>query len=327
MIVSQRENVVLASGDASPALASGSVHHADRASRSGRFGTGTTLLSIVALLLAACGAGTSNTGGATSTPATASIVATSAPTSGANAPRVEGQLTVFAAASLTDTFKQMGAAIEKANPGTKITFNFAGSPTLRTQLSQGVQADVFASADQANMQGAQQDGSIAGEPRVFAQNRLVMITAALGSTAPSQLQDLGKPGLKLVLAQKDVPAGNYARQAFQKMAQDPAYGAVFDTKVLANVVSEETDVKQVVNKVQLGEADAGIVYTTDVTSSVRNQVKMIAIPDQFNVIAQYPIAMVKGAPNATGAQEFVNYVLSPAGQSALKDNGFIVQGG
>ena len=295
--------------------------------RRGAGGVASLLMPVLALLLGACGSGAANNSGAASTPAAISAAATATSTPSATAARVEGQLTVFAAASLTDTFKQMSDAIQKANPGTTITLNFAGSPTLRTQLAQGARADVFASADQANMQGAQQDGSIAGEPRVFAQNRLVLIVPASGSTSPTQIQDLAKSGLKLVLAQKDVPVGNYARQAFQKMAQDPAFGAGFDTKVLANVVSEETDVKQVVAKVQLGEADAGIVYSTDVTPSVRSQVKMISIPDQFNVIAQYPIAVVKGAPNSTGAQQFVNYVLSPAGQSALKDNGFIVQGG
>ncbi|HTE84660.1 MAG TPA: molybdate ABC transporter substrate-binding protein [Dehalococcoidia bacterium] len=281
-------------------------------------------------MLSGCAPSSATSGSVTSATASngpASLAGTGEATPASAPPRVQGQLTVFAAASLTDAFKQMAPAIEQSNPGTKITFNFAGSPTLRTQLAQGARADVFASADQPNMVGAQQDGSIASTAQVFARNRLVAIVPASGASAPTRLQDLARPGVKLVLAQRDVPAGNYARQALQRMAQDPAFGAGFDTRVLRNIVSEELDVKQLVNKVQLGEADAGICYVTDVTPSARSQVKTLAIPDQFNVIAQYPIAVAKGAPNAAGAQQFIDYVLSPAGQQVLKDNGFIVTGG
>ncbi|MGI8554248.1 MAG: molybdate ABC transporter substrate-binding protein [Dehalococcoidia bacterium] len=247
--------------------------------------------------------------------------ATNVAATAVSAPKIQGQLTVFAAASLTDTFKQMGSMIEQANPGTKVTFNFAGSPTLRTQLSQGARADVFASADEPNMQGAQQDGTIAGAPRIFAQNRLVVIAPAKSTIA--QLQDLAKPGTKVVLAQQSVPVGNYARQSIMKMSLDPAFGSDFNNKVVSNVVSDEQDVKGVVTKVQLGEADAGFVYTTDVTPAVRGQVKQLVVPDAFNVIARYPIAAVKGAPNAAGAQAFIDFVLSSAGQAILKDAGFI----
>jgi len=286
-------------------------------------------LTLLALGLAACGATGGNQSSSSNAPTGTAVSLGSAATASStpSAPAVQGQLTIFAAASLTAAFNQMKTNIEQANPGTKLTMNFAGSPTLRTQMAQGAPADVFASADQANMQGAQQDGSITGTPQNFAQNKLVMIVPLSGANEAARLQDLAKPGVKLVLAQQDVPVGNYARQAFQKMDQDPAYGSGFDTKVLANLVSQESDVKQVVAKVQLGEADAGICYSTDVTPDVRSKVRMIAIPDQFNVIAQYPIAVVKGAPNAAGAQQFVNYVLSPAGQQILKGQGFIIQGG
>jgi len=285
-------------------------------------------MPVLLLALVGCGATGGNQSSSVTSPTGTAVALGSAATASAtpSAPAVQGQLTIFAAASLTDAFNQMKTNIEQANPGTKLTMNYAGSPTLRTQMAQGAPADVFASADQANMQGAQQDGSIAGTPQNFAQNKLVLIVPLSGANEPAQLQDLAKPGVKLVLAQPDVPVGNYARQALQKMDQDPTYGSGFDTKVLANLVSQESDVKQVVAKVQLGEADAGIVYSTDVTPDLRGKVKTVGIPDQFNAIAQYPLAVVKGASNAIGAQQFINYVLSPAGQQILKNQGFIVQG-
>ena len=241
-------------------------------------------------------------------------------------PRMQGALTIFTAASLTDAFKDMAAEIEPANPGTKLTFNFAGSPTLRTQLAQGARADVFASADEPNMAGAQQDGTIVGEPRIFARNLLVVVVPAENRASIQTLQDLTKPKLKLVLTNKDVPAGNYARQVLEKMSQDPTYGSDFAKRVLTNLVSEETNVKQVASKVQLGEADAGIVYATDVTPALRSAVRVIEIPPEFNVIAKYPIAAVTGARNETGARTFIAYVLSPAGQAILGRHGFLVSG-
>jgi molybdate transport system substrate-binding protein len=245
---------------------------------------------------------------------------------GAEQPRIQGELTIFTAASLTDAFKEMAANIEQANPGAKLIFNFAGSPTLRTQLAQGARADVFASADEPNMQGAQHDGTIAGEPRIFARNLLVVVVPAHNPAGIRTLQDLAKPKIKLVLANKEVPVGSYSRQALAKMGEDPAFSGEFARRVLANVVSEETNVKQVASKVQLGEADAGIVYSTDVTPAIRGAVKVIDIPPQFNVIAKYPIAAVQDARNAAGARAFIEYVLSPAGQAILERYGFLVAG-
>jgi molybdate transport system substrate-binding protein len=241
-------------------------------------------------------------------------------------PRIQGALTIFTAASLTDAFKEMAAEIEKTNPGTKLTFNFAGSPTLRTQLAQGARADVFASADEPNMSGAEKDGTILSEPQIFARNMLVVIVPAKNLAGIHTLQDLAKPNIKLVLTNKEVPAGNYARQALEKMSHDAAFGHDFATRVLANLVSEETNVKQVASKVQLDEADAGIVYSTDVTPALHAAVRVIEIPPAFNVIATYPIAAVKGARNEAGARAFIAYVLSPAGQAILARHGFLVSG-
>jgi molybdate transport system substrate-binding protein len=242
------------------------------------------------------------------------------------APQIQGSLTIFTAASLTDAFKEVAAQIEHAHPGTKFTFNFAGSATLRTQLAQGARADVFASADEPNMAGAEQDGTILGEPRTFARNLLVVVVPTENRAAIKTLQDLAKPNIKLVLAHRAVPVGNYARQALEKMRHGPTFGHDFTARVLANLVSEETNVKQVAAKVQLGEADAGIVYATDVTPVLRTTVQVIQIPPEFNVIAQYPIAAVKGTRNESGARAFIDYVLSPAGQAILARHGFVVAG-
>ncbi len=242
------------------------------------------------------------------------------------APRVQGELAIFTAASLTDAFKDMAAQIEQANPGTKLTFNFAGSPTLRTQLAQGARADVFASADEPNMAGAEKDGTIMGQPQIFARNVLVVVVPAKNSAGIHKLQDLAKPNIKLVLTNKEVPVGNYARQALEKMSQDPAFGPDFSKRVLANLVSEETNVRQVAAKVQLGEADAGIIYFSDVTPTLRDAVQVIQIPPEMNVIAKYPIAVVKGAQNEAGARAFIAYVLSPAGQTILVRHGFLAAG-
>ncbi len=235
---------------------------------------------------------------------------------------VSGAIIVFAAASLTDVFNQLGDAFKKAKPGVTIKFNFAGSSALRTQLAQGAPADVFASADQANMDGARQDGSIDGPDQLFVKNKLVVVYPKT-STKVTSIQDLAKPGLNFVLTDPSVPIGNYARQSLAKLAADPAYGAGFDQKVLANLKSNETDVKAVVSKVQLGEADAAIVYATDAASAARD-VATIIIPDQFNIIATYPVAVVRNAQYKVAGQAFIGFVRSAAGQDILKQAGFIV---
>jgi molybdate transport system substrate-binding protein len=306
-------------------------------------------LLAIATLLAACGASSSaQSGSATSgittepaitsaavsaTPsvaAAASSTATTAapPTSLASpsaelAPKITGSLTIFAAASLTEAFNEMKTEIEAANSGTTITLNFAGSSALRTQITQGAQADVFASADQANMDPVVQAGDIVGNTEIFAENRLVILVPKDNPGHINGPKDLANSGVKVVLAQEQVPVGNYARQSFDKMSADPRYGSDFKDKVLANVVSNELNVKDVVAKVQLGEADAGIVYATDAASADQSKVMTIAIPDQFNIVARYPVGVVKGGSNADGANAFIDYLLSPAGQAVLNKYGFI----
>lgn len=286
------------------------------------------VLLLLAPALAACGQGratpTASAGVGVATPVASpgGLGTPGSPT----VPRITGKLTIFAAASLTDAFGELKTALERANPGTTIAYNFGASSTLRTQLAQGAKADLFASADEPQMNGAQRDGTIAGTPSTFVENKLVIIVPARDPRGIASPRDLAKPGVKLVLTNAAVPIGNYARQALKKLNGAPDYGADFSQRVLANLVSEETDVRQVVAKVQLGEGDAGIVYSSDVTPAVRDQVKVIPIPDQFNVIARYPIAVVKGTGNDAGARAFIGYLLSPAGQAVLARWGFIPVG-
>ncbi len=233
-----------------------------------------------------------------------------------------GTLTVFAAASLTDAFHAEATAFQEAHPGVHVTFNFAGSPTLRTQLAQGARADVLATADTANMQEALKAGVVRDAGVAFVRNRLTIIVP---KTNPANIQapaDLARPGVKLVLAADGVPVGTYARQALAKMAADPAFGRDFARRALANVVSNEADVKAVVAKVQLGEADAGIVYTSDVTQAIAPDLYKVAIPDAYNVIADYPVAITKEAKRPDAAQAFIDFLLSPNGQAILALNGF-----
>jgi molybdate transport system substrate-binding protein len=253
-------------------------------------------------------------------PTVAAAVTPMAASTGAKV--ADGPITVSAAASLTDAFKEMGTAFEAKNPGAKVTFNFGSSSALRTQLDQGAKAEVFASADQAQMDKAVQGGSISGTAKVFATNRLTIIVPSDNPKGIASLQDLAKPGVKIVAAQPEVPVGQYAQQILTKASQDSTYGSDFRSKVEANDVSRESDVRQVVAKVSLGEGDAAIVYATDVTPQSAPKLKVIPIPDPLNVIASYPIATVKTGPNANGGARFVDFVLSPDGQKILAKWGF-----
>jgi molybdate transport system substrate-binding protein len=224
---------------------------------------------------------------------------------------------------LTDAFREIGAKFHDANPGSKVTLNFGASTQLRTQLEQGAKVDLFASANQQEMDRAKQSGVIGGADRVIARNRLVVITPKDNPGEITTLKDLAKPGLKLVTVAPDVPIGVYTQEMLDKLAGDPAYGADYKDRANANIVSREPNVRQVVAKVNLGEADAAVVYTSDVTPDIGNTIGTLDVPDQFNTLAAYPIALVKDAPNANGGTAFMAYVLGPEGQAALKRWGFI----
>lgn len=289
---------------------------AERSPRGSISGWGASLFfalfvfSLLALLtLAAC-----------SNQATSQPTATSQPAATAAA-EPPGGLVVFAATSLTQAFADIEAAFEARHPQLSVVYHFAGTPTLRTQLEQGARADVFASANQPQMDQAVASGVVQGSPRLFAANRLVVVAPAKGGIVAS-LDDLAKPGVRIVLALKDVPAGGYARDAIAKMDASGRFEPGFAAKVLGNLASEETNVGQVMAKVALGEADAAIVYATDVTQSVAGRVRVIAIPDEFNVVAMYPVAVVKGTAQPDAAEAFVAFVAGPEGQAILARYGF-----
>jgi molybdate transport system substrate-binding protein len=223
------------------------------------------------------------------------------------------ELIVFAAASLTASFREIGSAFEDRHDGTRVTFNFGPSDGLATQIvSEGI-ADVFASASPRWMDVVAREGPGVTDRSDFARNHLVVIVPAGNPAEIGEVHDLGTPGVKLVLASEDVPAGAYARGALAN--------AGIASEAERNVVSNEEDVKGVVQKVVLGEADAGIVYVTDVTPAIRERVETVNIPGQINVIATYPIAVVGGSGRRPVARAFVGFVLGP-GQEILERHGF-----
>jgi molybdate transport system substrate-binding protein len=229
---------------------------------------------------------------------------------GSDEPAAPDSITVFAAASLTEAFTQIVADFEGQH-GTKVRLSFGPSDGLATQIQEGAPADVFASASPKWMEAVAEDPGVTHRAD-FARNVLIVITPADDPAGVSSLDDLGHPGIKLVLAADGVPVGDYARELLGN--------AGIATEALANLVSNEDDVKGVVQKVALGEADAGIVYRTDVTAAVAGDVAVVEIPDDINVIAVYPIAALAGAP--TPARGFITYVLGP-GQTVLRDAGFL----
>ena len=232
-------------------------------------------------------------------------------------------LRVLAASSLTEAFKDLAHAFEAENPGVTVSLDFGGSQRLRSQLEFGAKADVFASADRVQMDQAVAAGLTRGMPVDFASNTLVVIATQEGGL--SRLADLARPGVRFALAHAGVPVGSYSRQLLRNLAEDGALGlgSGFDDDVLANLVSEEPNVRLVAQKVALGELDAGIVYQTDVpVAQAAGRIRVIPIPATANVSARYPITVLRDAPEADLAQAFVRFVLSEAGQRHLRKHGF-----
>ena len=257
-----------------------------------------TTIALVGLLVASCGSDDADSAASTASTAT-------------NTAAVSGEIVVFAASSLTEAFAKMADAFTAQNPDAKLTFNFAGSGDLVTQIDQGAPADVFVSADDTNMTKLTDAGDNAGEPVSIAKNTFEIIAEAGNPKDITGLDDLSNPDLVVVLCADTVPCGK---------------GAV---KVLANAAvsvtpkSYEDKVKGVVTKVTTGEADAGIVFVTDVRAA-RDKAAGVEIPADVNVISNYPMVVTKNAPNPTAAQAFVDFVAGAAGQAILAEYGFLV---
>ena len=225
------------------------------------------------------------------------------------APVLTGGLNVFAAASLTGAFNSARSTLTAANPSFNVTYNFAGSNALVAQIQQGAPADVFASADEANMQKLVAAGLV-GPPVTFARNKLEIAVASGNPKQITGLADLAKPGITVVIEAVGVPAGDYTRQ-------------VLATKgITVTPKSLETDVKSAVAKVTSGEADATVVYATDVAAA-GTKVTGVPIPDADQPSITYPIAVVKATKNPSAAQAFVDSAVSGAVQKALEASGFL----
>ena len=220
-----------------------------------------------------------------------------------------GQILVFAAASLQKSFTDIAEAVRTANPGSTVEFSFAGSSTLVTQLSNGAPADVFASADTANMDKAAEAGLLAGDPVNFAANTLTIAVAAGNPKKITSFQDLTRPGLDVVVCAAQVPCGS----ATQKVERA--------TGVRLTPVSEELSVTDVLNKVTTGQADAGLVYITD-AKGVGDKVTAVPFPEAADAVNTYPIAVLKESKNPALARDFVDQGISDAGQKALAAAGF-----
>lgn len=247
-----------------------------------------------ALVLAGCGK---------SSPKSAAITTTSAPT------KLTGSLTVFAAASLTEAFNDEKTALSTSAPGLRLTYSFAGTSALVQQIQQGAPADVFASADQKNMQ-ALVAARLVEAPRTFARNKLEIAVAPNNPKHVTGLADLARSDLRVVLVASNVPAGAYSQQALT------AAGITVEPK------SQELDVKSALAKVTAGEADATIVYVTDVEAA-GGKADGVEIPDSQNVIAVYPIAVVKASTHHDAAAAYVDEIVSGTGQEALRSRGFL----
>ena len=231
-------------------------------------------------------------------------------------------VTVFAASSLADPFRAVADAYEADNPGVEVTFNFAGSQTLRTQLEHGARADVFASADWEQMAAIRKANLLGNTPEYFATNRLAVVAPA-GSDAVQSLDDLARPGVSIAIASAEVPAGAYARATLNLLAESDDFPDDFAERTLANVVTHETNVRAVGQKVALGEVDAGIVYETDARApQYRDSFRAIEIPLHFNPAAEYPIASLGEAASPEVALDFIAFVQGDDGQAILREYGF-----
>ena len=241
----------------------------------------------------------------------AAAVAIAAPASAAKAPKLTGSITVSAAASLTEAFTKMGTDFQKVNKGTTVTFNFAASSTLATQIQGGAPADVFASADGTNMQKLVSGHQVTADPIDFASNVLTIVVKPGNPKNVKSPADFANVGV-VALCAPTVPCGKYAAQAFSQLG----------ITIPPEKITLGADVKATLAAVATGDADAGVVYVTDAKSAGKT-VQVVKIPASQNVLAVYPIAPVAATQNASLAKGWIKYVTSAAGQKTLKSFGFL----
>ena len=233
-------------------------------------------------------------------------------------------LTVFAAASLTQPFTQIAHEFESQHPGTDVVLNFAGSQQLVEQLIQGAPADVFASADHRQMDRAVAASLVDPNSLTdFTNNRLIIIASKKNPNPPQALSELARKGVRIDVADPVVPVGHYTLEMLDRLEADPQYGPSFKSGFLNNVVSREENVKALLTKVRLGEADAGVVYTSDTVGIPSQEISTIEVPDAFNPMASYPIAVVSKSGQKDLAKAFEALVLSADGQAILQKDGLV----
>ena len=240
------------------------------------------------------------------------------------APSVEGTVTVFAATSLTAPFEAGSSSFQETFPALDLTFQFAGSQQLRTQLEEGAQADVFASADEVQMRTAVASGLVdSGQVRSLSSNQLVVVLAEGNPAEIETIADLARPGLKLALADPSVPVGNYTSEFLSGYAEGNGLGPDFAHRVLVNAVSLEQSVGGVGTKVVSGEVDAGVVYRTDAISGVAAGLAYLEVPTEWTPPILYVIAPLLHALNPSGADAFVRWIITEDGQAMLAEFGFL----
>jgi molybdate transport system substrate-binding protein len=232
------------------------------------------------------------------------------------------ELIVFTAASLTGAFGEIGHMYENET-GISVAFNFDGSQALRTQIENGAYADVFASANNKQMNALKGQGLMNNSTvSIFTRNKLSLIVPKENPAGISNLSDLAKPGVKIIIGTKDVPVGDYALQIINKLGNDSAYGPEYKENVLANIISQETNVNYVVTKIALGEADVGFAYLSDITEDLSSKVDKIEIPEEYNIIAEYPMGLLNESKYPAEAEEFIDLVKSEDGRAVLERYGF-----
>ncbi len=232
------------------------------------------------------------------------------------------ELVVFAAASLTGAFSEIGQIYENET-SVSIAFNFDGSQALRTQIENGANSDVVALANNKHMNALKGEGLMNNSTvSIFTKNKIALIIPKDNPAGISSLKDLANPGVKIVIGTKDVPVGDYALQIIDKLANDSSYGQEYKKKVMDNIISQETTVSYVVTKVALGEADVGFAYVSDVTEDLASRVDQIEIPDEYNVIAEYPMGLSSDCKYQSQGQDFIDLVKSEEGSAVLEKYGF-----